>query len=362
MKILLVITKAEIGGAQNVVLNLARGLKENNNEVVVAAGDGNYLPEELKKIDIKFKRLNKLKRGNNPFKNLSFISELKNYVISEKFDVVHFNSSNTLLGVWGLAKLKSRPRLIFTVHGLSLLDNRYQVFAPLKLIYRLFFRLAFKKLDQIVFVSRLNLDFAKTSGLLRGLENKSTLIYNGVSFPPDYLLSREEARQILKLNPEDYVYGSIGRLAYPKNYEFLINTFKAVKNIEPKARLLIIGEGPERIKYENLIKSYKLEDRIILSGEIKQASRYLKAFDLFVLPSIFEGLSISLIEAVSAKVPAISSRVGGNEEIVGVENCFEVNDKEEFLNKLKGENQAIINNKLFSDINMVKKYQDIYEV
>ena len=108
MKILLIITKAEIGGAQNFVLNLAKGLRSSGQEVVVAAGSGDYLSEELKKADIKFKRLKKLKRTNNLFKSFSFISELKNYVKNEKFDVVHFNSSNTLIGVWGLIKIKPK--------------------------------------------------------------------------------------------------------------------------------------------------------------------------------------------------------------------------------------------------------------
>ncbi len=398
MKILLAITKSEIGGAQVFALNLARELKAVGEEVIVAGGPGEYLPAELAKAGIPFQRLKKLERSYNPFKSWSFIAELKKYAATEKFDVVHLNSTNALLGVWGLSRLPSKPRLVFTVHGLSLLDNGHQALGILKAAYRLFFKAAFKKLDGLVFVSRLNFESAIKSGLLKGgLEAKSRLIYNGLDFAPDYLLSREEARRellrTLKLDAKEdsgaqdnpdlldnkpkttdfqdaFIYGSIGRLAYPKNYEFLINAHKAVKAIKPTAKLFLIGEGPERAKYEGLIKSYRLENEIFLSGEIKDAGRYLRAFDLFVLPSVFEGLSLSLIEAVRAGVPVLASRVGGNEEIIGIERCFTLNDQAEFLKKIEqgdiitdkdlSDSQSATVHSDFSAAAMIKGYLEIY--
>ena len=375
MKILLIITKSEIGGAQVFVLNLARGLKAAGEEVVVGGGPGDYLPAELAKEGIAFHRFRKLERSHNPLKGLGFVSELKAYAAAEKFDAIHLNSTNALLGVWGLSGLSPKPRVIFTVHGLSLLDSGHRALQMMKAAYRLFFRAAFRRLDAIVFVSRLNQQSAAASGLLAGgLESRSKLIYNGLDFAPEYLLSREEARReiagIMKLSPEEaadfqdaYIYGSIGRLAYPKNYEFLINAHKAVKAVEPAAKLLLIGEGPERGKYEGLVKSYKLERDVFLSGEIKDAGRYLKAFDLFVLPSIFEGLSISLIEAVRAGVPAIASRVGGNEEIVGKERCFGLNDAGDFIRLLGSvrENMVIEEGKEeFSAKAMIDGYLSVY--
>ena len=361
MKILLVITKSEIGGAQVFALNLARGLKEAGEEVVVAGGAGDYLPKELNKLGITFKRFNNLTRSYNPLQTLKFISELKQYVLKEGFEVVHLNSTNALLGAWGLASLKTKPRLVFTVHGLSLLDSQYKSSALLRKAYRLFFRAAFKKLADIVFVSKLNLDYAHNSGLLKGLKARSHLIYNGIEQRSDYYLNREEARRELGLNENDYVYGSIGRLAYPKNYEFLINSHQALKEIKPGAKLVLIGEGPERVKYENLISLYKLENEIILTGEIMEASKYLKAFDLFVLPSIFEGLSLSLIEVISAGVPAIASRVGGNEEIVGVENCFQLNDQADFLQLIKNVKLVKTNKEIFALERMIKEYLEVYK-
>ena len=369
MKILIAITKSEIGGAQVFALNLARGLKAAGVEVVVAGGPGEYLPAELAKAAIDFHRLKNLARSRNPFKNWSFISELKEYVAAAEFDVIHLNSTNALLGVWSLNRLRPKPRVVFTVHGLSFLDSGYKALGILKAVYRLFFRAAFKKLDSLVFVSRLNLEFALASGLLKGgLEDKSHLIYNGLDLAPDYFLDREEARrelaEILKTDfSGSFIYGSIGRLAYPKNYEFLINAHNGVKAIKPNAKLLLIGAGPERAKYGSLIKSYRLENEVLLGGEIRDASRYLRAFDLFVLPSVFEGLSLSLIAAVRAEIPVLASRVGGNEEIIGIENCFTLNDQAGFLRLVEnlGKGETKEKNQIdFSVANMIKGYLDVY--
>ncbi|NVN96542.1 MAG: glycosyltransferase [Bacteroidetes bacterium] len=363
MKILLVITKAEIGGAQVFALNLARGLKESGENVVVAGGEGQYLPEELSKINVPFYRFKSLKRSYNPLQMLKFIMELRNYVKNEGFDIVHLNSSNALFGVWGLSFLNPKPKIIFTVHGLSFLDKNYKTNFILKYLYSLFFKYSWKKLTSLVFVSELNYQ----SAIERGLAKKGEVIYNGIYLPNNYFINKLDSREFLGdklgLNLSDaYIYGSIGRLAYPKNYEFLINSHKDFKKFKPNTKLILIGEGPERAKYEALIRSLDLEEEVYLFGELKDASHYLLAFDLFVLPSIFEGMSLSLIEAVRAGIPALASRVGGNEEIVGKDNCFEVNNQDDFLRLVKTMNLTPKSQHLSSFSDMIKKYIKIYEI
>lgn len=359
MKILIVITKSEIGGAQVFALNLAKGLKFLGEEVMVAGGPGDFLPFELSRAGIDFYRFKNLKRGFNPLKNLAFLRELKKYVKDNNFEVVHLNSTNALLGAWPLRCLKKKIpnlKIVFTVHGLSLIDGGHKAGFLVKKLFRAFFKLAFKKLDKIVFVSRLNLDFALSDKLLnKKTARKATLIYNGLDIGEHYFVSRDIARKFLDkilkereglkvdsdlgnedvLRPDAFIYGSIGRLAYPKNYEFLIENHKKVLSFEPKAKLVIIGEGPERSKYEGLIKVYGLEASVFLLGEMREASRYLQAFDLFILPSVFEGLSLSLIEARISGIKTLASRVGGNEEILGAKLCFNLNDGEDYLNKFR---------------------------
>ncbi len=361
MKILLVITKAEIGGAQNSVLNLARELKRRDINVSVAAGEGDFLPDQLSKENIPFFRLKKLKRNYNPFSMISYIKELKELINKEKFTAVHFNSSNSLPGV--MATRKTNAKSIFTIRGLSVIDKNYPANVFKKVLFLFYFRFFFSFLDYPVFISEDNLKKAIELDLV----DDGRIIYNGLRLEHDHFLRREEARNSLNslINDIDinnsFLIGSVGRLAQAKNYQFLINNFKSIKEIKPNAKLIIIGDGPERENYEKLIKDNNLENDIFLSGERKQASKLLKGLDLFVLPSLYEGLSISLIETVQAEVPVLASDVGGNKEVIGEENCFNLNDKEDFLDKLKRGYIKQDNQNKFPIALTVDKYVSLYE-
>lgn len=363
MKILILITKSDLGGAQLFALNLAKGLRNHSHEVVVAGGDGDYLPNALSLEKIEFHKIKNLKRGHNPFYLIKYLFELRHYIKSNKFDIIHFNSTNALLGVWGLIFLHKNPKKIFTVHGLSILDNNHFKNKFMDFLYRFMFKLTFKNLSNVIFVSKSNYENAIKMGIVKD----ATVIYNGVVFPEGYFLNKNQAIDFLENKTKSsfkncFLYGSIGRLAYQKNYEFLIKLHNEVKVIKPNAKLILIGDGPYKSNYQNLIKELKLEEEVFLFGSIKDASRYLKAFDLFVLPSIFEGLSFSLIEAVYSGVPTISSKVGGNEEVIGVENCFKLNNREEFLDFIKNENKIKLVAKTFDYKAMIDNYLKIYEI
>jgi len=362
MKVLLLVTKSELGGAQKFVFNLATALKKAGVDLVVGGGSGNYLPTALAQENIPFHRFLHLKRSCNPWQVFLFVSELKKYVQTSGFDVVHLNSSNTLSGVWALRQLTPRPKIVFTVHGLSFLDPGHQTNYWSRLFWKLFFRLTWPKVDHLIFVSRLN--YYQVPAFGQG--KKSQIVCNELPEEIKYFQSREEARKFLSQKAQvdlavAYLIGSIGRLAYPKNYEFLINAFKDLKKLKPQAKLIIIGEGSERKKYEHLIKSYHLEADVFLLGQINNASGYLKAFDLFVLPSVYEGSSLSLLEARQAGIPVLASRVGGNEEIIGSNNCFQMNNRTEFLEKInKTTNQ--VGTTVGGNFNeMVASYLKIYQ-
>ena len=258
MKILLVVTKAEIGGAQAFVLSLAKGLKKIGVLVSVAAGEGNFLPQELKTENIPFFYLKNLKRSKNPLAPFLFINELKNLINQEGFNVVHFNSTNTLPGVFAAKFSKHKPKTVFTVHGLSVFDQQYKCTLFLKLVFKIYFKFFLQYVQKIVFVSKYNLFEAAK----QGITEKGCVIYNGLDISDDYFLSAEESKnkleKLISRNvSEGYLIGSIGRLAKPKNYDFIINNWLAIKKIKPNAKLIIIGEGSERKKYETIIRGYQ---------------------------------------------------------------------------------------------------------
>ncbi|MGC9031611.1 MAG: glycosyltransferase [Minisyncoccia bacterium] len=359
MKILIIITHGNIGGATNFIFDLAKKLKEKNIEIKVGFGSGDYLKEKLEDENIPYINFKWLKRTSNLFANLFFILEIKKFLDKEHFDVIHFNSTNALFGAIGVKLSKSKPKTVFTFHGLSVLDPNYKKYNPIKIIYWVIFKFLLYFIDVPIFVSYHNLEIAKKIHLT----NKRVVIYNGI--PDPHFLERESTRKFfedkLKIDlKEKFLIGSIGRLDYQKNYEFLIQIFPEILKLKENSILIIIGEGSERKKIEKLIKNLNLKEEIFLIGEVKNASKYIKGFDLFILPSRYEGLSITLIEALFARIPILASDVGGNKEIVGKDCVFELNNKEEFLEKMK--NQKIPEPKDDFKINgMIKNYLQLFE-
>lgn len=119
-------------------------------------------------------------------------------------------------------------------------------------------------------------------------------------------VTREEIRHQHDLN-DALVLGNIGRLAEQKNQTFLIDIFAAVKQKHNNAKLIILGEGPREQHLKHHAAAKGVEDDVIFTGSVPNVSDYLQAMDVFLLPSLFEGLPVSLIEAQAAGLPSFAS-------------------------------------------------------
>ncbi len=337
LKVLIVVTLAEVGGAQMSVLNLARELKRRGLDVTLGFGRGDFLHKECLKFKIPTKRFEHLSRSWSVRDNIRFVIELRKYLKENKFDVLHMNSSNTLFGAISAYLLRRRPATFFTYRGMSFLDDRHETSRSKRLFYRTVFRFLTFFVDKEIFVSKENLKSAKKMGLGR----KGVVIYNGLSMMELSFMERGNARDELELAcgtllKDKIVVGSIGRLAYQKNYEFLIKNWRTIKEEVPEAICAVLGEGPDRRKLEKMIQKEGISESFFLAGEYPNAVKLLKGFDVFVLPSRYEGLSITTLEALFAGVPMLISKTGGNSEVVGGFGpfLFNVNDGEEFNKKM----------------------------
>jgi len=336
MKILIAITHGKIGGATNVVYELAKELHRRGIKVTVGMSGGEYLAEKLAAAGIPMHRFDHLERSHNPFAMVSFVNEVRRYVARESFDAVIFNSSNTLPGALGAKLASKKVRTIFTVHGLSMLSENYRASPSLKWAYRQFFKFFLHFIDVPVFVSENDLREARRIGLTRN----GAMIHNGIAPSSLHFIPRDEARRKISAMvgrdlEHDFVIGSIGRLSYEKNYDFVIRAFPKIVEENHDARLVLIGDGPEREKYRALITALHLEENVFLAGETTDASQYLKAFDLFVLPSRYEGLPMTLIECTFAGIPIVAADVGGIKEIAPPASRYPFNDEEKFLRALE---------------------------
>lgn len=310
-KILFLITKSEIGGAQKYVLEIAGGAKDANFMVVVASEPSSYFYEALTNEGINFIEMKNIQRDINPLSDIKAFFELIKIIKKEKPDIVHLNSSK--IGVLGAlaSKLLRVPRVIFTAHGWAFNEPGSK---SVKYLVIAVSRFAALFQDYIICVSNYDRNQA-IKHKIAPLE-KLIVIHNGIDAGKLKFLSRKEARARLNIGEKDLVAGTIANFYKTKSLDTTVLAAISATHLSVNLKFVIIGDGPEKSKIEDLIKKYRLKEYFILTGALKQASQYLKAFDIFILPSKKEGLPYALLEAMAAKTACIASAVGGIPEII----------------------------------------------
>ncbi len=307
IKVLFIITQSEMGGAQRFLSTLIPNLDKNRYEIVLAAGpEGKW--EAFKNLDIPKIELKYALRKINPIKDIFAVFELQKVLKKQKPDILFLNSSKT--SIWGpLAVLISnpRPKIIYRIGGWSFNDPRSKLSKKFWIFLEKIFAL-FK--DYIIVNNQHDFDQAKELKIKPKKEVK--LIHNGIDTSELNFLDKEKAREKLGLPKNEYLVGAIANFYKTKGLRYLI---QAMGDIDNK-KLVIIGDGKERKNLEDIIKTNSLEERVVLLGKKKDASQYLKAFDVFVLPSLKEGFPWVILEAMAAKTPVIATRVGAIPEII----------------------------------------------
>ncbi len=315
-KILFIITKSNLGGAQKYVYELACAAKDAGALVSVAVGGvgekkGHIGPlvDKLTAQEIPVHLVKHFMRDISPLEDLYAFVELTKIIHAQQPDILHVTSSKAG-GFGALAGRINRIKtIIFTSHGLTFDESWrpfYQRFA-IKLLTWCTLLLAHKS----IMISR---DTYKKAKKLPFVKEKIYLIYNGIKQP--LFLSKKEARDILLPHSNKHTtiwIGGIGELHPNKNWEALI---EAMTLLPEKVQCIIIGEGEQRKILEEKITSLGLQERVILKGFIPDASLLLPALDIFILPSYKEGLPYVLLEAGLAKNAVACSNISGNTDII----------------------------------------------
>ncbi|MDZ4226096.1 MAG: glycosyltransferase [Patescibacteria group bacterium] len=293
-RILFVITKANWGGAQRYVFDLATNLPKNEFEVVVAFGQKGRLAEELQKAGIATHEIISLERDVSFGADLKSFVELYRLLKKEWPDIVHLNSSKAG-GVGALAaRIAGVRKIIFTAHGLTWDENRNVIS---KFLIYLLSQLTFLLSHTVITISKHH----------HARVPHSVLIYNGIG--PMTFGSGEIIRKAFPAGAT--ITGTVGELTRNKNHIALIEEARH----KPDLYVAIVGEGELRPLLEQKIKEYGLQARVKLFG-FMPASEVLSGFDVFALPSLKEGLPYVLLEAKAAGLPIVANRVGGVGEIL----------------------------------------------
>ncbi len=315
--IALVITQSAWGGAQRYVFDLAISFKKLGHRVVVIAGknDNPLLFKRLQEEQIQTITVPSLIRSISPFIDLYCVYKLFRLFRSNKFDIVHLNSSKA--GVVGsvAACLAGISCVVYTAHGFVFNERMSTLKKWMYVVVEWtssFFR------DVIITVST----FDKRSALYLHIASKQKLrtIWNGIDITHDVYTSRVEARSYLFSNQNisdgRYVIGCVANFYPNKGLQNLLQAMALLIKQYPKVLLVIVGDGILRSELEKSIQNLNLRENVLLVGYKKDPERHLKAFDILVSSSFKEGLSYTLIEAARAKVPIIATAVGGTPEII----------------------------------------------
>ena len=134
------------------------------------------------------------------------------------------------------------------------------------------------------------------------VSKKCLIIRNGVN-TDDFTFSpelRTQIRQRLGINENDFVAGHVGSMIKVKNHVFLIQVFKAIHDLRPSSKLLLIGTGPLKEDIQRQISDLELSNNVVLLGNRADVNELLQAIDVIVMPSLFEGMPVSLVEAQAA--------------------------------------------------------------
>ncbi len=334
-KIVYIITLPDWGGAQKYVFQEA--LKEGReNIVIVIAGQSdtfkskinllneiNYYNENYNQrknsllgslidnypdIKIHTGQLKNLVRPIHPIKDFLALMEIVNFYNKEKPNTIHLNSSKTgILGSFARIFSKHKLEVIYTVHGWVFLEpmNPFK-----KHLYILLERLASRWRDKIIVLGEIEKQIALKYKICP--EKKLEVLSHRM--PTKLFLDKNFAKKELNLPQDKKIIGTVANFYPAKGLQYLIETASKINN--PDVIFAVIGDGAERKKYELLITSYKLQDKFLLLGEKENAAQYLKAFDLFILPSIKEGAPYVILEAMAAELPIIATDVGNVSEML----------------------------------------------
>ncbi|MFH1423468.1 MAG: glycosyltransferase [Candidatus Nealsonbacteria bacterium] len=334
-KILFLVTQSEMGGAQRYIYEIARLLDKNVYEVMVAAGEPAYAKatagkgdceffKKLEIIGVKSIQLKQMKRTPWPWQITKSVWEIRTLLKKEKPDILFLCSTTAgLLGSMAGFLCNRRPTsIIYRIGGWAFRDPRA--------FWKNWLILAAEKLtsplkDLIIVNSEVDRKLALKYKIVP--EGKLVKIYNGIDVNSLEFFSKEEARhlltsdfnRLLKSEVNKSWIGCVANFYKTKGLEHLIEAASRLNLKGERFSLIIIGDGRERPKLEMLIKKYGLENKVILAGRIPDAYRYLKAFDVFVLPSLKEGFPWIILEAIAAQIPIVATNVGALPEILDEE-------------------------------------------
>jgi glycosyltransferase involved in cell wall biosynthesis len=308
------ITRLELGGAQQNTLFSTAHHDRSRFEVSLWAGAGGILDGEARAIpDADVRLLPFLKHPISPPSDAIAVVRLAAMLRAARIELLHTHSSKA--GIVGrlAAFLAGTPAVVHTVHGWSFNDTQTPF---VRRLYVALERLAARRTHALVFVAEADRDRGAALGI--GDPARYHLFRSGID-RETYLApagARETTRRALGYAQGDVVVGTLACLKAQKAPLDFVAAADAAARSDPRLRFFIAGDGELRGEVEREIAARGLGDRFRLLGWRQDVAEVLSAMDLFALTSKFEGLPRAVLQAMAAGVPVVATAVGGTPEVV----------------------------------------------
>ena len=295
MNILMLSTHFNTGGITSYVFTLAKGLQSKGHKVFVVTSGGNMIPE-LILLGVHHTTINIQTKSELSLKIYFSLNQLARFVKEYKIDIIHSQTRVTQVIGTLLSQITGKP-CVSTCHGFFKKRLSRQLIPCWG--------------DAVIAISEAVKDHLKKD--FKVDEKKIALIHNGVDaadFPPmdDELKKIKKHKLSLKSGP---VIGIIARLSDVKGHDVLIHAMRDVVHEYTDACLLIVGEGKMERSLRELVQKLNLEDHVRFCPTVGKTTEFLPLFDIFVMPSLQEGLGLSVMEAQAAGLPVVASNIGG---------------------------------------------------
>jgi glycosyltransferase involved in cell wall biosynthesis len=300
MNILYISNHLNIGGITSYLLNLATGIKKRGHNVYIASSGGSMLPKFIEAGIVYLPIPIGTKQELSPGILISLL-KLSGIINKNGIELVHTNSRTTqVLGV--LLHRFCSIRHVSTCHGF-------------------FKKRIFRKLFPCWGEKTIAISESVREHLIRDFrveEKNIAVIHTGIDTEKFTVHSSQftaEMKKKLGLG-QGPVVGIVARLSEEKGHVYLIEAMRSVLEKIPSAQLLIVGDGKEKQALMNLTKTLKLENNVFFRPAAADTRDVLTAMDIFVLPSLKEGLGIALMEAMVQGIAVIGSEVGGIKTLI----------------------------------------------
>ncbi|MGL5560174.1 MAG: glycosyltransferase family 4 protein [Paraclostridium dentum] len=323
------ITQATIGGTLEYLKLFFNNIDKDKYEVNLVCPNYGPMKSEIENIGVKVHVVD-MSRDINVKDDLKSFIELKKIIKKLNPDIVHLHSSKA--GVLGkLAAYLNKKPCIYNAHGWAFSMN---VNNKKKKIYALIEKYTSIFCNKIVNISNYEYELAKKYKIAN--ENKMVTIYNGIDINKfnNSKYEKEKVLEELNIPSNSFVVGMVARISEQKDPESFIRIAKKLCDQLENVYFVLVGDGELRPKIDSMIKTYRIEDKVKITGWVDDVNKYISIFDVGILTSKWEGFGLVLTEYMAASKPIVASNVGGIPElIVDKYNGFlvEKNKDDEFV-------------------------------